>query len=44
MIATDKDDRPKKPVTIHRATSYQGLEFLQMAAARENGNNSIVEY
>ena len=45
MVATDKDDRPNAPITIHKATPFQGppppLEsqnqqtstFLQLTAA-----------
>ena len=25
MVATDTDDKPKSPITIHKATSYRGI-------------------
>lgn len=25
MVATDKDDKPKNPITIHKATPYRGI-------------------
>lgn len=25
MVATDKDDKPKNPVTIHKARPYRGI-------------------
>lgn len=25
MVATDKDDTPQNPITIHRATPYRGI-------------------
>lgn len=25
MVATDKDDKPKNPITIHKARSYRGI-------------------
>ena len=25
MVATDKDDKPKNPITIHKAASYRGI-------------------
>jgi hypothetical protein len=45
MVATDKDDRPKSPITIHKATPFHGppppmqeqkqeaTSFMQLAAA-----------
>lgn len=29
MVATDKDDRPKNPITIHNAKSYTSIEALE---------------
>ena len=25
MVATDKNDRPKNPITIHQAKAFQGI-------------------
>lgn len=25
MVATDKDDKPKHPITIHKARPYRGI-------------------
>lgn len=25
MVATDEDDKPKNPITIHKATPYRGI-------------------
>ena len=25
MVATDKDDKPRNPITIHKATPYRGI-------------------
>jgi len=25
MVATDKDDKPKNPITIHKARAYRGI-------------------
>ena len=25
MVATDKDDKPKHPITIHKAAPYRGI-------------------
>lgn len=45
MVATDKDDRPKAPITIHKATPFRGppppmeeqnqkaTTFMQLTAA-----------
>ena len=41
MVATDTNDRPKNPVTIHHATSYQGLPINDFHQSQESSIVSI---
>lgn len=42
MVATDKDDRPKAPITIHKATVFQGPPPHQ-EHQQQSSNNSLLK-
>jgi len=37
MVATDKDDKPKNPITIHKAVPYRGIPPEDDGRAETNG-------
>lgn len=39
MVATNKDDKPKNPVTIHKARPYRGIP-PEREEENDNNNNT----
>lgn len=41
MVATDEQDRPREPITIHHASAFRGVHELQMQHHGGNGEELV---